>query len=185
MSRRSHTAACWNRLLLYDGGVFRAPALPRPARLHADPAWVRTTLGQFDPGANLYFHFAPAWLTRNTNRPKKIKMGTWVLAVLKLLAALRGVRGSWIDPFKGSLERKHQNLLIDWFETWAELMHNNPSMLHHSKNVVHVLDLFNRVKGFGQVRIESFNEVRFEIQKSVENENKPKLDPYDQNRQQT
>ena len=43
----THTAtvpARWNRLLLYDGGVFRAPALPRPARLHADPRHGRLTL---------------------------------------------------------------------------------------------------------------------------------------------
>ena len=43
----THTAtvpARWNRLLLYDGGVFRAPALPRPARLHTDPRHGRLTL---------------------------------------------------------------------------------------------------------------------------------------------
>ena len=43
----THTATVpsrWNRLLLYDGGVFRAPALPHPARLHADPRHGRLTL---------------------------------------------------------------------------------------------------------------------------------------------
>jgi hypothetical protein len=56
-------------------------------------------------------------------------------------------------------------------------------MLQHSKQIDHLLDLFNQVKGFGQVRAQSFEQVRFEIQKSVEN--KHNLDQHDQSRQQT
>ncbi|MCR2745634.1 indolepyruvate ferredoxin oxidoreductase family protein [Limnobacter parvus] len=153
------------------------------ARLHSDPQWRQETLGQFEPGANVYFHFAPAWLAGHTDRPRKIKLGVWVRPVLKALAAIRGIRGTWIDPFKGTLERKNQTLLMNWFESWIELMHNNPSMVQHSKSVNHTLDLFNQVKGFGQVRIESFDKVRFEIQKSVEN--KTNLDQHDEDRQQT
>lgn len=153
------------------------------ARLHTDPAWLKGAMGQFEPKAQMYFHFAPTWLAGDSARPRKIKVGPWIQVILKFLAVVRGVRGTWLDPFKGSLERKNQTLLVSWFETWIELMHNNPSMLQHSKNVGQVLDLFNHVKGFGQVRIESFEKVRFEIQNSVEY--KPKLDQYDQNRQQT
>lgn len=153
------------------------------ARLHSDPQWRQETLGQFEPGANLYFHFAPAWLAGHTARPRKIKLGAWLQPLLKALSAIRGIRGTWFDPFKGTLDRKNQTLLMNWFESWIELMHNNPSMVQHSKSVDHTLDLFNQVKGFGQVRIESFDKVRFDIQKSVES--KTNLDQHDQDRQQT
>ena len=94
--------------------------------------------------------------------------------MLKLLAGSRGLRGTWLDPFKGSVERKNQTQLVSWFESWVDLMHNNPSLLRYSKRVGHTLDLFNQVKGFGRVRVESFDKVRLEIQNQ-----------YDQDRQQT
>jgi indolepyruvate ferredoxin oxidoreductase len=153
------------------------------ARLHADPDWQQDTMRQFEPGAALYFHFAPSWLAGHSDRPRKIKLGPWIRPVLRLLASMRGLRGSWFDPFKGTLERKNQTLLLNWFESWIELMHNNPSMLQYNKDVENTLDLFNQVKGFGRVRIESFEKVRFEIQKSVES--KTNLDQHDQDRQQT
>jgi len=153
------------------------------ARLHTSPEWQEQTMAQFEPGAKLYFHFAPTWLAGHGSRPKKIKLGPWIYPLLKILAASRHLRNTAFDPFKGSVERKNQTLLVTWFETWLELMHNNPSMLQHSKQIDHLLDLFNQVKGFGHVRAQSFEQVRFEIQKSVEN--KHNLDQHDQSRQQT
>ncbi|MCE2746206.1 MAG: indolepyruvate ferredoxin oxidoreductase family protein [Burkholderiales bacterium] len=153
------------------------------ARLHTSPEWRQQTLAQFEPGARLYFHFAPTWLAGHGSRPRKIKMGPWFYPVLKVLSALRHLRNSVFNPFKGNLEHTNQILLVSWFETWMELMHNNPSMLQHSKKIDHLLDLFNQVKGFGQVRAKSFEQVRFEIQKSVES--KHNVDQHDQSRQQT
>ena len=151
------------------------------ARLHTDPEWARSTLAHFEPKAKLYFHFAPAWLAGHSARPRKIKVGPWIRPVLKLLAASRGLRGTWLDPFKGSVECKNQTLLVSWFESWVDLMHNDPALLRHSISVGRTLDLFNQVKGFGRVRMESFDKVRFEIQKSVEY--KTNLDQHDQDRQ--
>ncbi|HEX4855578.1 MAG TPA: indolepyruvate ferredoxin oxidoreductase family protein, partial [Limnobacter sp.] len=112
------------------------------ARLHCDAAWRDGVLAGFDPGAQLVFHFSPAWLGGEGNRPRKIRMGAAAMPLLKLLAALRGFRGSWMDPFRHSQERKNQLKLTGWFETWTELLHNEPSMLQHSKEVDRMLDLF-------------------------------------------
>ena len=138
------------------------------ARLHCDTAWRQKTLSAYGPKARLNFYFAPAWLAGEGERPRKIKLGSWVLPVLQLLASCRKVRGTWLDPFRYSQERKNQTLLVNWFETWLELMHNNPSMLQHSKHTEHLLDLFNQVKGFGHVRAQAFEKVRLDIQKAVE-----------------
>ena len=150
------------------------------ARLHTSPAWQEHTMAQFEPGARLYFHFAPSWLAGHGSRPRKIRLGPWFYPLLKALAALRHLRNTAFNPFRGTLERKNQTLLVSWFETWLELMHNNPSMVQHNKQIDRLLDLFNQVKGFGQVRVQSFEQVRFEIQKSVEQ--KPNLDQHDQSR---
>jgi len=153
------------------------------ARLHTDSAWANTTRTHFEPGAKMMFHFAPAWLVGHSARPRKIRLGAWAVPILKAVAALRVVRGTWLDPFKASVERKNQTLLVTWFESWMELMHNNPSMLQYSMEIDRILGLFNAVKGFGQVRVESFEKARFEIQNSVQY--KPNLDQHDQDRPQT
>lgn len=153
------------------------------ARLHSSAEWQKETLAKFGPRAKMYFHLAPTWLAGHSARPRKIRVGPWIKPVLRVLAAARGIRGTWLDPFKTGVERKNQTLLVGWFETWLELMHNNRSMLHYSKSVGQTLDLFEQVKGFGAVRIKNFEQARLKIQQSVEN--KHNLDQHDQSRQQT
>lgn len=152
------------------------------ARLHTDPAWVDSVLKQYGPGARIRFHFAPAWLAGGRERPKKISVGPWVVPVLKALAGLRRIRGSVFDPLRFTTERKNQTLLLSWFESWLELMHNKPEMLRHSNDIERMLGLFGQVKGYGAVRSKAFEQVRFEIQSVVDNT--LKLDQHDQNRNQ-
>ncbi len=153
------------------------------ARLHTDSTWVESVLKQYGPGARLRFHFAPAWLAGQQERPKKISFGPWVVPFLRALASLRRIRGTALDPLRFSVERKNQTLLLTWFESWLELMHNKPEMLQHSNDIERMLGLFDQVKGYGAVRSKAFEQVRFEIQTIVDDT--PKLDQYDQNRHQT
>lgn len=152
------------------------------ARLHTDPAWVESVLKQYGPGARMRFHFAPAWLAGEQARPRKTSFGPWIAPFLRILASLRRIRGTVLDPLRFSAERKNQTLLLTWFESWLELMHNKPDMLQHSIDIERVLDLFDQVKGYGAVRSKAFEQVRFEIQTIVDNT--PNLDQHDQNRQQ-
>ncbi|HEX4917900.1 MAG TPA: indolepyruvate ferredoxin oxidoreductase family protein [Limnobacter sp.] len=129
------------------------------ARLLSDPAWHQELRTQFNDGARPYFYFAPTWLKRTdaNTRPRKLRVGRWALPALKLLARMKFLRGHRLDPFHNTEERKMQQALLGLFESWLDMLHNDPSLLRHSKAVMCTLDLFNQVKGFGQVRIESCN----------------------------
>lgn len=130
------------------------------ARLHTNNDWLQGALSQFQSHARLNFHFAPQWLFRKHSsghsRPEKVKLGPWSVPLLKILAALKILRGSIFDPFKHTQERKNQQNLLYMFETWLEVMQNEGAMLQHSKDIEHVLTLFNEVKGFGAVRHQKY-----------------------------
>ena len=79
----------------------------------ADASFAAKLAAQFEPGFGLQFHFAPPWLAR---AGRKVAFGHWMLIVLRLLAALRRVRGSWLDPFRFGKERRLERKLLALFE---------------------------------------------------------------------
>lgn len=128
------------------------------ARLYTQTDFVKDTLAAYRKGANVVFHFAPAWLAgQGQDRPRKVAVKRGGLMVLRVLAACKGLRGSWLDPFRHTAEVKNQRLLVSWFESWLEVMQNERSDLKATlPQLTHTLQLFNKVKGFGHVRLKSF-----------------------------
>ena len=74
--------------------------------------------GQFEPGFKTTFHFAPPFLARRgaNGRPRKIAVGGWFAPVLRVLAKLRGLRGTAFDPFRYAAERRLEKELVRTFE---------------------------------------------------------------------
>jgi indolepyruvate ferredoxin oxidoreductase len=50
-------------------------------------------------------------------RPKKREFGPWVLKAFKVMAAMKGLRGTPLDPFGYSAERKRERAMIREYET--------------------------------------------------------------------
>ncbi|HEX7854162.1 MAG TPA: indolepyruvate ferredoxin oxidoreductase family protein [Sphingobium sp.] len=86
------------------------------ARLYADPAFARSIRDTFDGDVRLSFNLAPPLLPlgkdARTGRPRKIELGPWMLPVFRLLQALRGLRGTILDPFGYTAERRMERALI-------------------------------------------------------------------------
>ncbi len=85
------------------------------ARLHTGSAFAATMAAQFTGDFKLRFHLAPPLLARRdpaTGRPRKLEFGAWVLPVFHLLKAGRRLRGTWLDPFGWSHERRQERALI-------------------------------------------------------------------------
>jgi len=86
------------------------------ARLHL------TTIEQareaFDGDFHARFHLAPPFLPGKgaDGRPKKREFGAWIVPLFRLLAALKGLRGTAFDPFGLSAERRLERRLIAQFE---------------------------------------------------------------------
>ena len=55
-----------------------------------------------------------------TGRPRKRRFGPWMMQALKLLAKLKGLRGTAFDPFSYSQDRKLEHRLIADYEACLE-----------------------------------------------------------------
>ena len=86
------------------------------ARLHLTSANLARTL--FEGSLKLRFHLAPPVLggTGPDGRPKKREFGAWILPLFRLLARMKGLRGSAFDPFGRSAERQEERAAIARFE---------------------------------------------------------------------
>ncbi|WP_395329053.1 indolepyruvate ferredoxin oxidoreductase family protein [Novosphingobium sp. BL-8H] len=86
------------------------------ARLYSAPAFREGLADTFDGKPRLKLHLAPPLLAfrkdRKTGRPRKIAFGGWILPVFGVLAKAKGLRGTWLDPFGHTAERRMERALI-------------------------------------------------------------------------
>jgi indolepyruvate ferredoxin oxidoreductase len=88
------------------------------ARLYASGEFRRRLEQQFEGDYKLHFHLAPPLLAKKNDRGELIKReyGPWVFGAFKLLAKLRGLRGTPLDVFGYTAERRCERQLIADYE---------------------------------------------------------------------
>ena len=88
------------------------------ARLHGDPAFAAGLAETFEGVREIRTVLAPPFLARHdpaTGRPRKVAFGGWMRPALRVMAALRGLRGSLLDPFFHTAERREERALRDLY----------------------------------------------------------------------
>jgi indolepyruvate ferredoxin oxidoreductase len=86
------------------------------ARLYADPAFRAGLERQFSDRRRLRVMLAPPVLSRPdpaTGRPKKRAFGPWIFTAFAWLARGKGLRGTALDPFGYTAERRAERALVD------------------------------------------------------------------------
>ncbi|MEN1958336.1 indolepyruvate ferredoxin oxidoreductase family protein [Luteimonas changyuni] len=88
------------------------------ARLYTSGEFKRQLEQQFEGDYRLEFHLAPPLLARRDaeGRLQKKAFGPWVFSAFKLLAKLKGLRGTPLDVFGYTAERRTERALIDGYE---------------------------------------------------------------------
>ena len=89
------------------------------ARLYADGAFLKKLQRQFDGDFTVDYHLAPPLLARRdpaTGEPKKRVFGPWMRHVFRLSAWVRPVRGTVLDVFGYTQERRMERRLIAEYE---------------------------------------------------------------------
>ena len=131
------------------------------ARLYSGPEFRQQLQAQFEGDIRLNYHFAPPGLTALADRaqPRKRRFGSWMRLPLSLLARLRFLRGTWLDPFGHTHERRTERALIDEyrFRVEALLATLDARSLEHALAVARVPDT---IRGFGHVKEASVREAR-------------------------
>ena len=85
------------------------------ARLHTDRSFTDRIAAQFEGDFKLRHHLAPPLLARRNTQGEAVKQsfGPWMRGGFKLLARLKGLRGTPFDVFGYSAERRTERRLID------------------------------------------------------------------------
>jgi indolepyruvate ferredoxin oxidoreductase len=124
------------------------------ARLHAEHTLAQVDSQVAGENLRLEFHLAPPLLARRdpvTGLPRKISFGPWMLTLFRMLAKLKGLRGTPFDPFGYSAERRTERQLIaDYEALLAEILAKlNPDNHHLAVGLAAIPE---KIRGFGHVK---------------------------------
>jgi indolepyruvate ferredoxin oxidoreductase len=124
------------------------------ARLYTDGEFARTLQQQFEGDVALEFHMAPPVLSRarNGQPPRKVRLGAWMLPAMKVLAQGRRLRGTFLDFFGRTEERRMERRLIEDYlaRIDALLPALSPERL---KIACEIAALPLSMRGFGHVKL--------------------------------
>ena len=135
------------------------------ARLHADPAFKDRLRAQFEgePGRDytLRYYLAPPILARRDARGRlqKRAYGAWMESAFRLLAPLKRVRGTWLDVFGRTVERRMERQLAADYLALADEF----SRTLDAGNRDVALELANvpdAIRGYGHVKEKSVEQAR-------------------------
>ncbi|MBF2756010.1 MAG: indolepyruvate ferredoxin oxidoreductase family protein [Gammaproteobacteria bacterium AqS3] len=85
------------------------------ARMYSDPAFRRRLDEAFEGVGRVSLHLAPPLIARRdavTGVPRKMRFGAWIFPVLEGLVRLKFLRGTALDPFGYTLERRTERRLV-------------------------------------------------------------------------
>ncbi|HHX90577.1 MAG TPA: indolepyruvate ferredoxin oxidoreductase family protein, partial [Paracoccus sp.] len=121
------------------------------ARLHLQT--MEKARAAFDGDFTPSFHLAPPILggTGADGRPRKRRFGAWMLRGFGVLARFKGLRGTPLDPFGRSAERRMERALIAQYE--ADMADLLPRLTQANRDAVLELALLPlSIRGFGPVK---------------------------------
>jgi indolepyruvate ferredoxin oxidoreductase len=126
------------------------------ARLYTDGTFESQLREQFEGDFSLEFYMAPPALvkTKGAAAPRKVRLGPWLLPLLKALAKAKGLRGTAFDPFGRSDERRLERRLIDDYESRVgELL--AALTVERLPIAVAVANVPHSIRGYGHVKLAS------------------------------
>jgi indolepyruvate ferredoxin oxidoreductase len=132
------------------------------ARLYTDGRFEQKIRDQFDGDFKLSFNLAPPILAGAKDalgRTKKRAFGPWLMPVFRLLAKLRGLRGTAFDIFGHSTERKMERDLIAGYEKDVAHVLSVLSPLTLDTGI-EILSLPESIRGFGPVKEKSVQDAK-------------------------
>jgi indolepyruvate ferredoxin oxidoreductase len=147
------------------------------ARLYTDPAFMKGLKQQFDGKPKLSFSLAPPLLAKKDaqGQPQKAEYGSWVWPAFKLLAKLKALRGTRLDPFGWTAERKmERQLIVEYRELIMNLL---PTLTAERLSAaIAIASLPEKIRGFGQVKAASVVRYEDELKKAMENYSSQRTD---------
>ena len=124
------------------------------ARLYSHPTFRAGLEAQFEGDYKLTLNLG-GWpfAKRNlgTGEPEKREVGAWIFPAMKVLQAMRGLRDTWLDPFRNSLERALARELRANYEMDLQLIFDRAGNAS-ATDAIALASLPERIRGYGHVR---------------------------------
>jgi indolepyruvate ferredoxin oxidoreductase len=129
------------------------------ARLLTDPSFRKGLEDSFEGDAKIALNLAPPFLGTKgpEGRPKKREFGPWIFPVLRTLARLRRLRGTPLDVFGYTAERRAERALIATYESDVARVLARLSDAT-APTAQRLLDLANQIRGYGPVKAAAMEE---------------------------
>jgi indolepyruvate ferredoxin oxidoreductase len=123
------------------------------ARLYTDPAFMQKIDNMFEGDVKLKFHLAPPLLakTGKDGLPVKQEFGPWMMKAFGVLAKLKGLRGTALDVFGYTGERKMERALIVEYRRTVEAL--LPKLTNENlAQAVAIASIPEEIRGYGHVK---------------------------------
>jgi indolepyruvate ferredoxin oxidoreductase len=123
------------------------------ARLHTDTAFLQRIESTFEGDYTLNYHLAPPLIAKANARGElqKQKFGPAMLMGFKLLKHFKGLRGTALDVFGYSEERRTERALIDEYRATVDAVLTKLTADNHAL-ALELVRVPEQIKGFGHVK---------------------------------
>ncbi|MFI4931927.1 MAG: indolepyruvate ferredoxin oxidoreductase family protein [Burkholderiales bacterium] len=125
------------------------------ARLHTDPAFTAKIESMFEGDYKVVHHLAPP-LTAKRNAKGELQkqpFGPWMRKTFGVLAKLKGLRGTPLDIFGHTEERKTERMLIDQYKACIdELLRGGLTTPEKLNLATEIARIPEEIRGYGHVK---------------------------------
>ena len=131
------------------------------ARLHTQTGFLEKVAAQFEGDFKVNYHLAPPLLARRNERGElvKRKYGPAMGLAFRVLARLKGLRGTRFDPFGQTAERRTERALVEAYRASLEEVMASLDAGNHAL-AVEIARLPEQIRGFGHVKERNLAAVR-------------------------
>jgi indolepyruvate ferredoxin oxidoreductase len=128
------------------------------ARLLTSPGFARRIEETWEHVESIAYNLHPPMLRRFGVR-KKLKLGGWFGAPLKILAAMKFLRGGPLDLFGYSAHRREERALADWYRALIARVIDNVNEENLPK-ALEIAALPDQIRGYERIKEESIARVK-------------------------
>jgi indolepyruvate ferredoxin oxidoreductase len=123
------------------------------ARLYTDGEFQKRLAETFEGDVKVKFHLAPPLLAKRDAQGHLVKAqyGSWMKFAFGVLAKFKGLRGTALDPFSRTEERKQERKLITDYEALIDQITGTLSRENH-ETAIALASLPEQIRGFGHVK---------------------------------
>ncbi len=145
------------------------------ARLHMETGFLDELRRNFDGDYKVNYHLAPPFLASGRDargRPLKRRFGPWIQTPFRLLARMKGLRGTALDIFGYTTERRMERELVGWYESLLDIMIGR-LRTEKPQTLLALAQAPMEICGFGPVKEKAVKTVKAEVARLLRPEERP------------